>query len=82
VLYRAGERECGELVRGQQGSSRLCSQTGDEAATALLPNIPNYAAARRTSSIASVEIREPYIVMDLGGDALITLNQRVQGSSP
>lgn len=47
----------------------------------LLPRcyqtIPNHAAARRTSSVPSVEIFEPYIVVDLGGDAfVITLNQR------
>ena len=53
----------------------------------LLPRcyqiIPNHADPRRTGSVPSVEIFEPYIVVDLGGNALgITLNQRVQGSSP
>jgi hypothetical protein len=44
---------------------------------------PNHADPRRTASVPSVEIFELYIVVDLGGKALgITLNQRVQGSSP
>ena len=54
---------------------------------ALLPRcyqtIPNHADPCRTTSVPSVEILEPYIVVDLGGNACeITLNQRVQGSSP
>ena len=53
----------------------------------LLPRcyqiIPNHADPRRTGSVPSVEIFELYIRVVFGGNTLvISLNQRVQGSSP
>src|SRR5438552_17100639 len=53
----------------------------------LLPRcyqtIPNHADPSRMASVPSVEIFEFYSVLVLGGNApWITLNQRVQGSSP
>jgi len=44
---------------------------------------PYYADPGRRVLVPGVEIFEVYIVVDLGGYALrISLNQRVQGSSP
>ena len=45
--------------------------------------IPYHAGPSHTASVPSVEIFEPYIVMDLGGNApKITFNQGVPGSIP
>ena len=75
------------VARGSLEATTLLSVAGGAGGRELLPRryqtIPNHADPRRTASVPSVEIFELYIVVGLGGNALgITLNQRVQGSSP
>jgi len=71
----------GEEPAGPRRSPAI--PTFSRSATSLLApcyqTVSNHAAARRTSSVPSVEIFEHYIVVGFGGDALVnTLNQRVR----
>ena len=80
-------RRSAVVARGGLEATTLLSVAGGASGRELLPRcyqtIPNHADPRRTASVPSVEIFEPYIVIGLGGNALgITLNQRVHGSSP
>ena len=72
-LLELADRQAAPAVgRADDGGVRL----------ALLPRcyqtIPNHADPCRTTSVPSVEILEPYIVVDLGGNACeITLIRQV-----
>ena len=75
------------VARGSLEATTLLSVAGGAGGRELLPRcyqiIPNHADPRRTGSVPSVEIFELYIRVVFGGNTLvISLNQRVQGSSP
>ena len=80
-------RRSAVVARGGLEATTLLSVAGGASGRELLPRcyqtIPNHADPRRTASVPSVGIFEPYIVVGLRGNPLgITVNQRVRGSSP
>ena len=80
-------RRSAVVARGGLEATTLLSVAGGAGGRELLPRcyqiIPNHADPRRTGSVPSVEIFELYIRVVFGGNTpVISLNQRVHGSSP